>query len=76
MYIGFSAHCLCGNSYTVSESISTDKIVCPNCGLTHPYSDKLISILKTASEIPCASILDKEVSTHVISFSEYVNDCQ
>ena len=72
MYIGFSVRCSCGNSYTVSENLSTDKIVCPNCGLAHPYSDKLISILKTASEISDASVLDKEVSTHVISLSESV----
>lgn len=70
MYIGFSVRCSCENTYTVSENISTDKIVCPNCGLTHPYSDKLISILRTASEIQDASILDKEVSTSVISLSE------
>jgi hypothetical protein len=35
----------------VGENITSNRIACPNCGLVHPHSDKLIAILKTANEI-------------------------
>lgn len=52
MWLSFKVFCTCQCSYTIGENISTDKITCPNCGLEHPYSDKLIAILKIADSIP------------------------
>lgn len=66
MFLGFRVSCTCNCTYSISEKISVDKIVCPNCGLPHPYSDKLIDILKIADEIPGACSV-KDVFTEVIS---------
>ncbi len=52
MRLCFEISCTCQCSYTIGTNISTDKIICPNCGLEHPYSEKLLSILKIASGIP------------------------
>ena len=73
MFMKFKISCTCHCEYTISEDLSTDKIVCPNCGMEHPHSDKLVSILNTAKEIPNGELLSDEVKTGVISFSEDMN---
>lgn len=76
MFLKFKISCTCQCEYTVSEDLSTDKIVCPNCGMEYPHSAKLISILNTAKEIPDGEYLSDEVRTKVISFSEDMNKNQ
>lgn len=66
MFLKFKVSCTCGCEYSANENISTDKIICPNCGTEYPHSAKLISILKTAKEIPDGNILDDKISTRVI----------
>lgn len=51
MLLKFKITCRCGCTYTISESICTDKVSCSNCGAVHPYSEKLLLMLKTAAEI-------------------------
>ena len=51
MWLRFKISCPCQCSYSVGENITANRIACPNCGLVHPHSDKLIAILKTANEI-------------------------
>lgn len=71
MFLKFQITCTCHNRYTVNESVSADKIICPNCGLEYPYSDKVLSILKTAKEIPEGNIAsDKECCISVLSLEE------
>jgi uncharacterized protein YbaR (Trm112 family) len=71
MFLKFQITCTCHNRYTVNESVSADKIICPNCGLEYPYSDKVLSILKTAKEIPEGNITsDKECCISVLSLGE------
>lgn len=71
MLLKFQITCTCYSRYTVNEDISTSKIVCPNCGLEYPYSDKVLSILKTAKEIPAGNITsDKECCIGVLSLAE------
>lgn len=71
MFLKFQITCTCYSKYTVSEDISTSKIVCPNCGLEYPHSDKVLSILKTAKEIPEGNIaFDKECCISVLSLAE------
>ena len=71
MFLKFQITCTCRNRYTVNKSISADKIICPNCGLEYPYSDKVLSILKTAKEIPAGNITsDKECCISVLSLAE------
>lgn len=76
MFFKIKVSCTCGCSYTVGQDIKTSKIICPNCGMEHPQSDKLISLLKIASEIPDGDFLSGDVSNTVISESEYVNNPQ
>lgn len=73
MFLKFQITCTCHNRYTVNESVSADKIICPNCGLEYPYSDKALSILKTAKEIPDNETFG-ETSIKVISAEEDMND--
>lgn len=71
MFLKFQITCTCHNRYTVNESVSADKIICPNCGLEYPHSDKVLSILKTAKEIPEGNITsDKECCISVLSLGE------
>ena len=70
MFLKFKISCTCGCGYSANENISTDKIICPNCGIEYPYSAKLISILKTAKDIPSGNILDDKIETRVISSAE------
>ena len=71
MFLKFQITCTCHNRYTVNENVSADKIVCPNCGLEYPYSDKVLSMLKTAKEIPEGNITsDKECCISVLSLGE------
>lgn len=71
MLLKFQITCTCYSRYTVNEDISTSKIVCPNCGLEYPYSDKVLSILKTAKEIPEGNITsDKECCISVLYLGE------
>lgn len=71
MLLKFQITCTCYSRYTVNEDISTGKIVCPNCGLEYPHSDKVLSILKTAKEIPEGNITsDKECCISVLSLGE------
>lgn len=76
MFLKFKIDCTCHCEYTANENISTSKIVCPNCGLEYPYSDKLLSILKTAKDIPDGNRFNKEIQTTVISEQEYMSNCQ
>lgn len=76
MFLKFQITCTCYSRYTVNEDISTDKIICPNCGLEYPHSDKVLNILHTAKEIPSANSFDKECDIRVISFEEYMNNPQ
>jgi hypothetical protein len=69
MYLKLKIRCTCGCSYTSNQDVTAEKIACPNCKLEHPYSDKIISMLKTAKDIPDGSILEG-ISTSVISFNE------
>lgn len=71
MFLKFQITCTCYSKYTVSEDISTSKIVCTNCGLEYPHSDKVLSILKTAKEIPEGNIaFDKECCISALSLGE------
>ena len=71
MFLKFQITCTCHNRYTVNEDISADKIICPNCGLEYPYSDKVLSMLKTAKEIPGGDITsDKECRISVLPLGE------
>lgn len=76
MFLKFKISCTCGCSYTISDDISTSKIICPNCGAEYPYSDKIISILNTAKEIPDGCSFNNEYSISVISALEHVNNHQ
>lgn len=69
MFLKFRITCRCNCSYTISESICTDKVICPNCGTAHPYSDKLILMLKTASEIQIEhkDVFDKSFNVSVVN---------
>lgn len=73
MFFKFQIFCTCHSEYTVNEDISTNKIVCPNCNLEYPYSAKVLSILKTAKEIPDNEAFG-ETSIKVISAEEDMND--
>lgn len=71
MFLKFQITCTCHNRYTVNENVSADKIICPNCGLEYPYSDKVLSMLKTAKEIPEGNITsNKECCISVLSPGE------
>lgn len=71
MFVKIKVSCPCHCTYTVNEDINSDKIICPNCGLEYPYSDKVLSILKTAKEIPAGNITsDKECCISVLSLAE------
>lgn len=70
MFLKFKINCTCHCEYTIREETSINKIVCPNCGLEYPCSDKLISILNTAKDIPDGAFLSSEVRTKVISLAE------
>ena len=65
MWLRFKISCTCQCSYSVGENINTDKIACPNCGLEHPQSEKLLSLLKLANSIPdyCS---EDDVETKII----------
>lgn len=76
MFLKFKINCTCHCEYTTNENISTSKIICPNCGLEYPYSDKLLSILNTAKDIPDGNRFNKEIQTAVISEQEYMNNRQ
>ncbi len=67
MWLRFKILCSCQCSYTVGENIKLEKIVCPNCGLEHPNSEKLLSILKIANDINdyCS---ETDIVTQVIPF--------
>lgn len=75
MFLKFKISCTCGCCYSSNENISVTKIICPNCGLEHPYSDKLLEMLKTAKEIPDGKPFD-DVRTSVISFEEDMKNHQ
>lgn len=75
MFLKFQITCTCHNRYTVNESVSADKIICPNCGLEYPYSDKVLSILKTAKEIPDNTYFE-ECCIKAISEFEDMKNCQ
>ena len=76
MFLRIKITCTCCSEYVVDENISTAKILCPNCGVEYPYSEKLTSILKSAKEIPDGNSFNNEICTRVISFSEYMNPSQ
>lgn len=46
MFMKIKISCPCHCLYVVNENINSDKVVCPNCGVEYPYSDKLIAMLK------------------------------
>lgn len=70
MELKFKISCTCHCQYTVNEELSTDKIICPNCGIEYPNSAKLIAILNTAKDIPDGNLFNKEIETRVISSDE------
>ena len=76
MFLKFQITCTCYSRYTVNEDISTGEIICPNCGLEYPYSDKVLNILHTAKEIPDTNSFDKECDIRVISLEEYMSNPQ
>ena len=75
MFLKLQITCTCHSRYTVNENVSTDKIICPNCGLEYPYSDKVLSMLKTAKEIPNTASFE-ECSIKAISEFEDMKNCQ
>lgn len=70
MFLKFKVFCTCHCEYTVNEDASVDTIVCPNCGMEHPYSAKLVSILNTAKEIQNNDCFSETVKTDVIPCDE------
>lgn len=70
MFLKLKVSCTCHCDYYISERISTDKVVCPNCGKEHPYSHKIISMLHAANEIQDVFDSDgfdiKSITTEVI----------
>lgn len=70
MELKFRISCTCHCQYTVNENLSTDKIICPNCGMEYPHSAKLIAILNTAKDIPEGEFLSDDFKTKVISSEE------
>lgn len=70
MFFKLKVSCTCHCDYYISERISTEKVVCPNCGKEHPYSHKIISMLHTANEIQDVFDSDgfdiKSITTEVI----------
>ena len=71
MFLKFQIFCTCHSEYTVNEDISTNKIVCPNCGLEYPHSAKVLSILKTAKEIPESDMFNfDECDIRIISLEK------
>lgn len=68
-------HCLSIGSISliVNESISADKIICPNCGKEYPSSAKLLDILNTAKEIPKGDLMSEEFPIRAISENEDMN---
>lgn len=70
MFLKFKISCTCNCEYTVCEEARISKIVCPNCGIEYPYSNKLLSILNIAKDIPDGSFLNNEVSIKAISYDE------
>ena len=52
MTLGLKIKCSCYCSYTISNTLSLDKISCPNFGKTPSVSDKVVDLRKTASQIP------------------------
>lgn len=75
MFLKFQITCTCHSRYTVNENVSTDKIICPNCSLEYPYSGKVLSMLKTAKEIPSTTSFE-ECNIKVISEFEDMKNCQ
>mgnify|MGYP000844232020 FL=1 len=73
MFLKFQITCACHNRYTVNESISADKIICPNCGKEYPGSAKLLDILNTAKEIPKGDLMSEEFPIRAISENEDMN---
>ena len=51
MTLGLKIKCSCYCSYTISNTLSLDKISCPNCGKIPSFSDKVVDLMKTASQI-------------------------
>lgn len=76
MFFKLQIMCTCHCEYSMRENINTEKIVCPNCGLEHPHSAKLISMLKTAAEMPGGVSFAEEVCTRVIEDPERENGSQ
>lgn len=71
MFLKFQITCTCHNKYTINEKATVESIICPNCGLEYPHSDKVLNILHTAAEIPDTNSLnDKECDIRVISLDE------
>lgn len=74
MFLKLKVSCTCHCDYYISERISTEKVVCPNCGKEHPYSHKIISMLHTANEIQDVTdstdaLGQDSISTTVISWA-------
>lgn len=76
MELKFQISCTCHCQYTVNEELSTEKIICPNCGMEYPDSAKLISILNTAKDIPDGNLFNKEIEIKVIPTDEYMKKPQ
>ena len=70
MFLKFQIACSCYCKYAVNERISTDKIICPNCGKEYPSSAKLLTILNAAKEIPNNNFDVENFPIRVISENE------
>lgn len=76
MFLRVKVFCTCQCEYVVDENISTAKIACPNCGLEHPYSNELLSMLNSAKKIPDGNTFNLEISNRVIPNPEYMKTNQ
>ena len=70
MNLKFKIFCTCGCEYTTNECICASRVICPNCGVEYPFSQKLISVLKEAKEIPDGCFFNNEHRIEVISSEE------
>ena len=70
MFLKLQIRCSCGCNYFVSDTITAKIIKCPNCETDYPYSEKIVSLLNTAKEIPYNGFMDNNFSINVISESE------
>lgn len=52
MDLKLKIRCSCLCSYTISNTLSLEKISCPNCGKIPSCSSKVVELMNIASQIP------------------------